>query len=143
MTSGNDPLVVREHPHAINVRAAFAALGRGDFEVMSRRFADDIVWSVGGDNPLSGTYLGRDTVVDHLRAMRQLTRGTLRYTIEDILASDRYAAVFLRAQGQRDEVALDVRIALAIVFDDHGRWTMRFGLADDERAVNDFWGRPA
>lgn len=110
---------------------------------MSRRFADDIVWNVGGQHALSGDYHGRENVIAHLRETQRLAAGSLRMDIEDVLASDRYGAVIYRAHGQRAERALDVRIALAIQFDDHGRWTRRFGLASDQRAVDEFWGRPA
>jgi ketosteroid isomerase-like protein len=134
---------VREHPHAINVRAAFVAFGRGDLEAMARRFADDIVWNVGGRHALSGDYHGRENVINHLREAQRLAAGTLKMSIEDVLASDRYGAVIYRVFGKRNGHALDVKIALAIVFDDQGRWTKRFGLADDQRAVDEFWGQPA
>jgi ketosteroid isomerase-like protein len=134
---------VREHPHAINVRAAFAAYARGDFEVMARRFADDIVWNVGGQHALSGDYHGRENVINHLRETQRLAAGSLRMDVEDVLASDRYGAMIYRVFGTRNGSALDVRIALAITFDDQGRWTRRFGLADDQRAVDEFWGQPA
>lgn len=132
---------MRQHPHAINVRAAFVAYGRGDFEAMSTRFADDIVWNVGGQHVLSGDYHGRENVIEHLRETQRLANGTLSMTIEDVLASDRYSAVIYRVFGNRQGKALDVTIALAIQFDDQGRWTKRFGLANDQRAVDEFWGQ--
>lgn len=51
-------------------------------------FADDIVWHVPGRNPLSGDYKGKEEVLGFFGKLMELTQGSLKQEIHDMLAND-------------------------------------------------------
>jgi uncharacterized protein len=130
---------VDEHPNAAQVREGFDAYNRGDLEAMRPFLAENILWHVGGDHPLSGDYRGRDAVLDYCRKALDLTGGTLKGEPLEILVNDRHAGVFQRITGQRDGKSLDVVLAQALTFDDEGRWSEYWALADEQDDVDAFW----
>jgi ketosteroid isomerase-like protein len=101
--------------------------------------ADDVVWHVGGNHRLSGTYHGRTAVVDYLVKSRDLTDGSLRLQPVDILASDDHAAIFLQATGQRDGRQMDAFLAEAVTFAADGRWAEYWAISDQQDALDEFW----
>jgi ketosteroid isomerase-like protein len=130
---------VDEHPNAARVRQGFEAFNRGDPEVMRSFIAEDILWHVGGDHPLSGDYRGREAALEYVARVVELTGGTLRGEPLDILVNDRHAGVFMHVTGERDGKRLDVVLAQALTFDEHGRWTEYWALADEQDEVDSFW----
>jgi uncharacterized protein len=128
-----------EHPNVARIREALDAYNRGDLEAMRSFIADDIVWHVGGDHPLSGDRRGRDEVFEYYRQVREMTGGTLTVEPLDILANERHAGIFMRVTGRRDGKELDVLLAEALTLDEQGRWREYWALADDQPAVDAFW----
>ena len=118
---------------------ALDAYNRGDVEAFSRHLADDIVWHVGGDHPLSGDYRGREAVTGYIGRVRDLTGGTLRLRPIEILADARHAGIFMQVTGQRGSRMIDSTLAEAIRLDDEGRWIEYWALAEDQEAVDAFW----
>ena len=51
-------------PNAIAARAGLDDFTRGDPETLGDLFADDIVWHAPGDNPSSGTFVGKEATMD-------------------------------------------------------------------------------
>jgi ketosteroid isomerase-like protein len=130
---------VDEHPNAARVRDGFAAYNRGDFAAMRTILAQDILWHVGGNHPLSGDYRGRDAVLDYCAKAHELTGGTLSGEPLEILANDRHAGVFQRITAERNGKRLDVVLAQALTLDDDGRWTEYWAMADQQDEVDAFW----
>jgi uncharacterized protein len=77
-----------EHPNAKLVREGFEAFERGDMERMNQLLSDDIVWHVGGNSKWSGTYEGKEKVLDFF--MRQAQAATTKIDIHDIVGSDEH-----------------------------------------------------
>jgi uncharacterized protein len=130
---------VEEHPNVQRIRDALAAYNSGDLEGMRAFIAEDIVWHVGGNHPLSGDYRGRDAVFDYYAKVRDQTGGTLTLKPLNILANDEHGGVFMRVSGQRDGKTLDVVLAEALTFDESGRWAEYWALADEQDTVDAFW----
>jgi ketosteroid isomerase-like protein len=122
------------------VREALQAYDRSDFESLRSFLAENVVWHVGGRHPLSGDYFGREGVIEYCKRAQELAGRTLQGEVLEVLADDRHAGVFNRITAQRDGERLDVTLAQAITFDDEGRWTEYWALADDQDAVDAFWG---
>ena len=57
----------------------------------------------------------------------------------EILVSDRHAGVFNRITGERNGRKLDAVLAQALRFDEEGRWTEYWALADEQDEVDEFW----
>jgi ketosteroid isomerase-like protein len=130
---------VDEHPYVPRIRNALDIYNSGDHDAMKAFLADDIVWHVGGNHPMSGDYCGVDAVVDYFRDVRRATAGTLQVEAEEILANDRHASMFTHVTAHRDVRKLDVLLAEALTLDDHGRWSEYWALANDQEAVDAFW----
>ena len=130
---------VGEHLNTAWVRAGMEAFSRGEFDALASYLADDVVWHVGGNHPLSGDYHGRDAVLEYCRKAQELAGGTLHGEPIEILASDRHAGVFNHITADREGRTLDVVLAQAIKLDSRGRWIEYWALADEQGAVDAFW----
>ena len=126
-----------EHPNAVAARRSYAASNSGDLDVIREYFTDDAVLHLAGNNAMSGTYRGRDGVMD---AIARASQGWgLHSELETILASDDHVIAFVRVTSERDGKALDVVQALAIKVNAEGKIREAWYLADDQRAFDQFW----
>ncbi len=120
----------REHSNVFN---------RGDLAEYRQFFTEDLVWHVGGNNPMSGDYRGLQAAFDYFERVRQLTGGSLRSEPLDILADDTHIGVFTRVTAARGGRQLDVVLAQAFRVNADGLFTEYWALADDQEAVDAFW----
>jgi ketosteroid isomerase-like protein len=130
---------VVEDPIAGRVREALQAFNRGDFQKLGSFLADDVVWHVGGSHELSGDYRGREAALAYCAEAWELAGGSLHGEPFEILVSDRHAGVFNRVTGERDGRTFDVVLAQAVRFDDDGRWSEYWALADEQDVIDAFW----
>jgi ketosteroid isomerase-like protein len=130
---------VEEHPNVERIRRALAAYNAGDLDEMRLFIAEDILWHVGGDHPLSGDYRGRDAVFEYHAKARAQTADTLKLDPLDVLANDDHGGIFMRVTGERDGKTIDVVLAEALTFDEQGRWAEYWALADEQQTVDEFW----
>ncbi|HJP66654.1 MAG TPA: nuclear transport factor 2 family protein [Actinomycetota bacterium] len=128
-----------EHPGVSRVREYLDTFAAQDMDRLREFFADDIVWHVAGDHPLSGDYRGKDALFDYFARVREMTGGTLTLEPQSILASDNHTAMFTRVQAQREGKQMDVVLAQAFDVGRDGRWTEYYALANDQAAVDAFW----
>jgi ketosteroid isomerase-like protein len=90
-----------DHPNAELLREGYAAYGTGDMNVLTELFADDIVWHVAGRSQLSGDYKGRDQVFGFFGKLMELSGGTSKIEVHDILASDEHAVAIVTGNATR------------------------------------------
>jgi ketosteroid isomerase-like protein len=84
------------------MRKGYAAFSGNDMDALRNEvFASDIVWHQGGRNQTSGDYRGTDAVLGLFGQLFELTDGTFRVEVHDILASEEHAVVLARVQAQR------------------------------------------
>jgi hypothetical protein len=95
------------HPNEDLMRRGFEAFGKGDMATIAELFADDIVWHAPGNSPLSGDFKGRDSVLELLGKSAELSGGTLKLEVHDILANDEHGVALLRGTAQRGGKSLD------------------------------------
>ena len=88
-------------PNLERAREAFDAFGRGDLEAYKDYFADDVVWHVSGNHPLSGSYRGKEALFQYFEKVRELTEGSLQIQPQAILADESHVGVFARVTAQR------------------------------------------
>jgi ketosteroid isomerase-like protein len=90
------------HPNEDLVREGFAAFGRGDMDVLRKRFfADDVRWHVSGRSSLAGDYEGPEQVIQYFGRVFELTGGTFSIELHDVLANDEHAAALITIHGER------------------------------------------
>jgi hypothetical protein len=69
----------------------------------------------------------------------ELSSGSLRLEPVDVLASDNYLGIFLKASANAGDQTLDTTMVEAIRLSDDGRWVEFWGLAEDQDLVDGFW----
>ena len=127
-----------EHPNAVAVGRIFEAWNSGRLDVIREGFSEDAVLHFAGNNSMSGTYRGRDAVMDALaRAASQ--GGGPQTELEALLASDDHVIAFYRTISERDGKTLDVVQALAMKVNAEGKISEGWFLASDQRGFDQFW----
>jgi uncharacterized protein len=89
------------HPNEDLIRAALDAFGKGDLDAVRGSLADDIAWHSPGRNPLAGDYKGIDQVMALFARLFELTGGTFRLEVHDVLANDEHGVVLATAKAER------------------------------------------
>jgi len=126
-----------EHPNAANTRRGYEAWNSGDLDFIREYFTEDAVLHLAGNNAMSGTYRGRDAVMD---ALARDSQGWGPHAeMETILASDDHVIAFFHAISERDGKTLDVVLAQAIKFNAEGKVTEAWFLPNDQRGYDQFF----
>lgn len=92
-----------EHANVARLREGYAAFDNADFDTVRGFIAEDAVWHVPGDNPLSGDYKGQDEIFTMFSNFVQLTNGTAKNEIHDVLANDEHGTILVRFTAQRED----------------------------------------
>ena len=100
--------------------------------------AEDAVWHVPGNAPVSQEYRGRERIFDLFRETRRLTDGSYLSELRWAVADDEHAVAVYRARGERLGRSLDIDQVLLIGHRD-GIWTDITAVPTDPPAFEAFW----
>ena len=126
-----------EHPNAVTARRCAEAWNSGRLDVFREFLSEDAIMHFAGNNAMSGTYRGRDAVMDALARAR---RGRVTQSdVESVLASDDHVIVFFHLTSERDGKTLDVVQVMAIKVNAEGKLTEAWFLVNDQRGFDQFW----
>ena len=90
------------HPNEDLVRKGYAAFGRGDTDALQRQFfAEHVCHHVPGRSPLAGDYQGVAQVLEWLGRQFELSGGTIRAEVHDVVANDEHAVSLVTVRGER------------------------------------------
>ncbi|MGH9110886.1 MAG: nuclear transport factor 2 family protein [Acidimicrobiales bacterium] len=124
-----------EHPNIRLARQGYDAFARSDLAALLDLLADDVVWRVGGDGPLSGERRGRDEVARGFAHALELTGGTQCLDLLDVsVDDDGVVLVDETASRARDGATLDVRQAHVRRTDPDGKVVEFRDLPSDQAA---------
>ena len=125
-----------EHPNAVTARRCAEAWNSGRLDVFREYLSEDAVMHFAGNNAMSGTYGGRDAVMD---ALGRASQGWgPRVEVEALLASDDHVIAFFHG-SERDGKTLDVVTAMPMKVNAEGKLTEIWFLANDQRVFDQFW----
>ena len=79
--------------NAALIKNAYDAFSRGDVPGAMSAFAEDILWHVPGRGPLSRDYRGRAEVLGFFGHFMELSGGSFRLQVDDVLAKDNRVVV--------------------------------------------------
>ena len=127
------------HPNEELVRKGYTAFLSGDMTTMDQLLADDVVWHSPGRNQLAGTFTGKPAVFENFQKVFELTGGTFKLEIHDVLANDEHAVVLVRATGEKDGRKLDDN-SVQIFHIKDGKVTEEWLHVGDAYASDEFWG---
>jgi uncharacterized protein len=113
------------HPNEELLRNGYRAFDAGDIETVLGLFADDIKWHVSGRSSIAGIYKGREEVLGYFEKLQELSGGTFRLEVQDVLAKEGLGVVLTKKVGKRNEHTLDV--------DTVHVWTIEEGKATEFR----------
>ena len=119
------------HPNEDLVRKGYEAFSTGDMTGMRQLLDPQVVWHAGGRNALSGDYRGVEEVLGFFGRTMEVTQGSFRVSVEEVLVNDQGAAVVQRSSGQRDGKS----------FEDRGVQLFRIS-AGKAVEVWQYWGDP-
>ena len=124
--------------NAALIRSAYDAFSRGDISGAMAAFGEDIFWHVPGRGPLSRDYRGHTEVLGFFGHFMDLSHGTFRLQVDDVLAKgDRVVVLCTESaqRGGRSWSALQVHV-----------WTVKDGKATvfreyegDQQGDDEFW----
>ena len=82
-------------------KRAYDAFGRGDIPTVLGILDKKIRWHVPGQSPLSGDYIGHEQVLGFFQKCMELSGGTLRIELHDIVAGDTSVFVLCTVSATR------------------------------------------
>ena len=97
-----------EHPNVKIVRDYQAAMANGDFAEGAAVFDEDVVYTVPGNNLLSGIYRGPQAVMGYFGKLMEITNGT--YGIGEmhwLVNENNQVALFIKNYARRGGEHLD------------------------------------
>ena len=83
------------------IKDAYEAFARGDVFQAFAAFAQDILWHVPGRGPLSRDYRGHAEVGGFFQKFMELSAGTFRIQIDDVLSKGDRVVVLCTESAQR------------------------------------------
>jgi ketosteroid isomerase-like protein len=128
------------HPNEELLREAFAAFQRGDLAALqSKYFAEDIRYHVPGRSPVSGDYQGTDEVFAFFGRLFELSGGTLRLELHDVIANDQHGVALFTVRAEREGRQLaDNEVLIAHPSPD-GKAAEVWTQPGDQYASDEFW----
>jgi ketosteroid isomerase-like protein len=127
------------HPNAEIVARAQDALARADAAVLMDLLADDVVWHVPGRNPLSRDYSGKAEVAAFFARARELSGGSVRTELLDVLAGDTHGVALVRVFAEREGKSLGGQFQAFTYRIEGGKIAEFWFMVEDRYAVDAFW----
>ncbi len=127
------------HPNEDLLREGYDAFSRGDMDWMRRHWSDDVVWHTPGQSPVAGDYRGADEIIGSFGKLVELTGGSLRVELHDVLANDTHAVGLHTTGGEREGRTLRSREVLVAHIED-GKFTEFWLHPGDQYEEDRFWG---
>ncbi len=128
-----------EHPNAALVKRGFDAFAKGDMATLADVIGEDVVWHLPGSSAISGKHRGREAVFSVLRQMGELSGGTFRTDVHDIVGNDDHTVAEFWMMGSRG--GKQIKLLTVDVY--HVRdgqitefWTF---FHEDSRTWDEFW----
>ena len=121
------------------IRRGYEIFNSGNIPGLADIVAEDAVWHAGGRNRLSGEKRGRDAIFAYFGQIGELTGGTYRADLHDVIAGEKHTVGLHTATGERDGRRLSVHAVLVFHLRD-GMVVEAWELHDASRAVDEFVG---
>ena len=129
----------RGHPNAELVRRFHDAQQRGDVAVLMDTLADDVVWHVPGRNLISRDYRGKAEIAGFWARARELSGGTVRTELIDILGGDGFGIALVRVFAEREGKSLGGQFQAFTYRIVNEKVAEFWFMVEDRYAVDAFW----
>jgi uncharacterized protein len=89
------------HPNEDLIRRGYDAFSRGDMDTLRELYHPDIVWHAPGRGPLAGDHRGVDAVFGFFGQVMEMTGGSFRVEVHDVVANDEHAVGLHKGHAER------------------------------------------
>lgn len=127
-----------KHPHALLLEKLYADFAKGDLASVLAACADSMTFQVPGKGRLAGKYTKETFVRDFAVKMGELSGGTLKLEVHDILASDRHAVALSSDRLTRGGKTIEYRTAHVWRFE-NGKPVAFYEYPRDLYQFDDIW----
>jgi ketosteroid isomerase-like protein len=127
-----------KHPNIEVFERVYETFTTGDMDKLAELIAPDVVWHVPGDNLISGTYTSREAIFGCFNKIFELSQGSYKPVLLDILADDKYTVALLHATARHREATLDQDYAFIMRIRD-GQIAELWEAWTEGPAWNEFW----
>ena len=134
---GGRQVAERVEQNIAAIRRGYAAFNRGDLHTLAEVLTEEVVWHVAGRNPLSGEKRGREACLAYFGQLAELSGGTFRAELHDVVANDTHVVGLHTATGERAGRRLSVHTVLVCHMQD-GRIQEAWEHPDDPPAFDAF-----
>ena len=128
-----------QHVNVERARKAYDAFGRGDMATVGELMTDDTVWHILGHGPLAGDYKGKDAVFGFFGKLMELTGGSFKLEIHDILADDEHGVTLVTERAERNGKKWVSRAVHVTHPDSEGRTKEFWAFQEDQAAADAFF----
>jgi hypothetical protein len=90
------------HTNEEIVRKLFSAFASNDMATVDGLLTDDVAWTAPGRGVNSGRRSGKKELFAAMGRLAELTGGTLRGEVHDVLTTDEHAVVLQTTRAERD-----------------------------------------
>lgn len=95
------------HPNEELIRRGYEAFNQGDAATLRELFDPAIVWHFPGRSVLAGDHRGTDAVLGFFGRTQELTAGTFRVELHEVVADDQHTVGLHLATGEREGRTLE------------------------------------
>lgn len=106
-----------DHPHALLLAQVYSAFNEGKYQIFLDACAENMTFQIAGKSPLAGKYTKADFVSGLANKLTELSSGTYRLDVHDILASDLHVAVLGTSKVTRHGKTTELRTVHVWRFD--------------------------
>lgn len=129
------------HPNVALLRALYDAQGRGDIDAYLGMLSDAIVFHIPGRSRIAGDYVGKQSVRRHFEEIFELSGGTFRTEVHDVVAGESHAVGLIHVRAEKDGDTVELpRVHVWHVAD--GLFTELWLHPVDQAAFDEYWGWP-
>ncbi len=138
MSEGTSSGVTSGRTNQAIIENAYAAFARGDIPTVLEVLDKDILWHVPGRGPLSRDYRGHAEVLGFFQHFMELSEGTFRIAVDDVLAKGDRVIVMVTESAQRNGRAWSSPQIHAWTVR-NGRATVFWQFQGDQQTEDEFW----
>lgn len=127
-----------DHPNLDLLRRGYDAYVSGDMATINELFADDVTWHISGRSPLAGDYSGKDQVFGFFKKLQDMSDGTSKVEVHDLLADDTHGVALVTESATRNGRTMQLDATHVLHLHD-GKVTEFWDAHPDQYAADEFW----
>jgi ketosteroid isomerase-like protein len=120
------------------IEGLYASFSRWELPELFQVLDEKIFWHIPGRGPLSGDYRGHAEVLGFFQRFMQMSGGTFRVQIQDLLASERRVLVLVTESAEREGRKWSSPQVHAWTIEG-GKATVFWQFQGDQQTEDEFW----